>query len=121
MAVSYKRMKQNIRRARTAARMTQEKAAEKMGISLLHYGRLERCDRRVSIEQIDAMAVTFGVPPQALLEGVLWEANETEDESQERLTAIQKLTLLMESCPPQEQELCLDICRRIVCGKGRPG
>lgn len=63
MKISYKAIGSNIRKARKAQRLTQEKTAELLGISALHYGRLERGDRRISLDQVariaDVLAVSF--------------------------------------------------------------
>ena len=42
MLVSYKTIGRNIRRVRVAAHLTQEQMAEKLKMSQLHFGRLER-------------------------------------------------------------------------------
>ena len=63
MKISYKAIGSNIRKARKAQRLTQEKTAELLGISALHYGRLERGDRKISLDQVariaDVLAVSF--------------------------------------------------------------
>lgn len=42
----------NIRKARKAAGLTQAQTAERIGISPLHYSRLERGERSVSLKQL---------------------------------------------------------------------
>ena len=42
MLVSFKAIGRNIRAARTALDITQEEAADRLKISQLHFGRLER-------------------------------------------------------------------------------
>lgn len=61
MTISYKTIGNNIRRARKALNLTQAQTAEKLGVSLLHYGRLERGDRRISLDQIARIADTLHV------------------------------------------------------------
>ena len=56
MKASFKIIGHNIRQARKAAQLTQEQAAEQIGISPLHYGRLERGERAVSIAQLTRIA-----------------------------------------------------------------
>ena len=55
----------NIKKARKAAGLTQEQTAELIGISLLHYGRLERGERSISLKQLtlisDALNADIGV------------------------------------------------------------
>ena len=45
MLVSFKAIGRNIRAARTALDITQEEAADRLKISQLHFGRLERGER----------------------------------------------------------------------------
>ena len=56
MKASFKIIGHNIRQARKAAQLTQEQTAEQIGISPLHYGRLERGERAVSIAQLTRIA-----------------------------------------------------------------
>ena len=49
MRVSYKTIGRNIRSARLDANLTQEQTAEKLKISQLHFGRLERGERPASL------------------------------------------------------------------------
>lgn len=69
MEISYKTIGANIRAARKAAGLTQEHAAERIGISLLHYGRLERGERNVSLTHLTMIADAFGVSFFSLLAG----------------------------------------------------
>lgn len=63
MTIAYKTIGSNIRRARKALNLTQAQTAEKLGVSLLHYGRLERGDRKISLDQLariaDVLQVSF--------------------------------------------------------------
>ena len=56
MLVSYKTIGQNIRAARKAAGLTQEQVAERLRMSQLHFGRLERGERPASLEQLAQVA-----------------------------------------------------------------
>ena len=58
MIVSYKTIGQNIRAARKEAGLTQEQIAERLKMSQLHFGRLERGERPASLEQIALIAQT---------------------------------------------------------------
>ena len=58
MYVSYKVIGRHIRDARKAKGLTQEQFAERLGLSTLHYGRLERGNRRVSLEQLARAAAS---------------------------------------------------------------
>lgn len=67
MYVSFSVIGRNIRRARKAAHLTQEQADEKIGLSTLHYGRIERGQRQVSLKQLARIGTALGTPFEALL------------------------------------------------------
>lgn len=69
MEVSYKTIGSNIKKARKAQKLTQAQVAELIGISLLHFGRLERGDRNVSLAQLARVADALHVPFDSLLAG----------------------------------------------------
>ena len=71
MEVSYKTIGSNIRRARKALNLTQAHVAEKLGLSLLHYGRLERGNRNVSFHHLLSVAQTLSVSFHDLLNGAI--------------------------------------------------
>ena len=56
MHVSFKAIGRNIRAARTELGITQEDAAERLKISQLHFGRLERGERPASLEMLAKIA-----------------------------------------------------------------
>lgn len=70
MPISYKAIGRNIRSARKAAGFTQQEAAEHLGISTLHYGRLERGERALSLAQAADISILFCVPLFNLLNGM---------------------------------------------------
>ena len=59
MLVSYKTIGLNIRSARREAGLTQEQIAERLRMSQLHFGRLERGERPASLEQIAQVALRY--------------------------------------------------------------
>ena len=66
MHVSFKAIGRNIRAARTELGITQEDAAERLKISQLHFGRLERGERPASLEMLAKIAGVFGVSARGL-------------------------------------------------------
>lgn len=56
MPISYKVIGRHIRDARKSAGLTQEAAANQLGLSLEHYGKVERGDRsqRQKLNTLDA-------------------------------------------------------------------
>ena len=91
--VSFKVIGQNLRSARKACRLSQEQAAEKLGMSLLHYGRLERGERKASLSQLAAAAEVLRVPFPALLEGCISGLESDSLRSASRLSACSSDTL----------------------------
>lgn len=74
MLVSNVIIGRNIRAARVAAKLTQEQMAEKLKLSLLHYGRLERGDRIISIEWLAQIAHVLDVPFFSLFRGCFMDS-----------------------------------------------
>ena len=71
MIVSRKIIGHNIRSARIAAHLTQERAAEKVGICLLHFGRIERGEREPSIKMLTQIASVLHTSLYTLLRGCI--------------------------------------------------
>ena len=67
MNVSFQIIGHNIKAARKAARLTQEQAAERIGISMLHFGRIERGEREPSIQLLTRIADALNTSIYALL------------------------------------------------------
>lgn len=57
------------RRARTVLRLTQQDAAERVGVSLEFYARIERGGTLPSVPTLRSLANTLGTSPDALLGG----------------------------------------------------
>lgn len=114
MLVSYKTIGRNIRQYRVAAHMTQEQTAEALGISQLHFGRLERGERPASLEQLARIAGTLHVSTFALLRGSILEEHYTEEADEDIQAFSAAAAHLAEAASPQARRLMLDVCRTIV-------
>ena len=108
MLVSYRVIGRNIREARKNKGLTQAKVAEQVGLSLLHYGRLERGDRRAALEQIAVIAQTLDVSVSSLLEGC---AEALNAESTVRKTIGTEIDSIAAGCKTKTQETMVEICR----------
>ena len=108
MLVSYRVIGRNIREARKNKGLTQAKAAEQVGLSQLHYGRLERGDRRAALEQIAAIAHVLDVSVASLLEGCVETLNA---ESADRKTIGAEIDSIAAGCKTQTRETMVEICR----------
>jgi transcriptional regulator with XRE-family HTH domain len=57
----------NVRRHRLARGFSQEELAERAGVHRTYVGMLERCEKNVTIYNIERIAMALGLPPDALL------------------------------------------------------
>lgn len=120
MIVSYKTIGQNIRAARKEAKLTQEQIAEKLKMSQLHFGRLERGERPASLEQLAQIAQALGVPLAALLNGcVLGEdfANQADDTAQALGKSVAKIA---RGCSPRACHLMRTLCQAVAANEKMP-
>lgn len=117
MPEGNKVLSRNIRQARRNMGITQQQAAELLGITQLHYGRLERGDRRTSLEQIEDIARVFHVSPYTLLDGCFREYPQPTIQQSNVSQMLKNLYALLVNCSAQEQALCYDICERIARGR----
>ena len=112
MLVSYKTIGRNIRQARAKSGMTQEQAAEKLGISQLHFGRLERGERPASLEQIARIAHALQVTTFSLLHGCVVEEQILKPAGEDAQAFTAALTHMAEGVSPETRQLMLDVCLR---------
>ena len=114
MLVSYKTIGRNIRKARMAAALTQEQIAERLKISQLHFGRLERGERPASLEQLANIARVLQVPTAQLLDGCIIEESlmAKADESMQAWT--QAVAHLAGGCSKEARRLMLALCQTVA-------
>ena len=111
MLVSFKAIGRNIRAARTALDITQEEAADRLKISQLHFGRLERGERPISLEMLAQIASVLDVSLSALLNGCMIG----EDFSQRPSRGSESLgQSIANGCSSASQRLMLELCRVVA-------
>lgn len=114
MIVSYKTIGRNIRSARAAIGLTQEKAALQLGISQLHWGRLERGERPAGLEQLARIAQVLGVSTASLLNGSIMDEHfDTKPDSDANALG-QAVAALACGCSPKARALMLTLCQAIA-------
>ena len=112
MNVSFKVIGRNLRQIRLNNKLTQEQAAEILNISLLHYGRLERGERAVSLVQLARIAELLNTSIEALMFGASDYFYSSSRISQPNLgTAINSLAA---GCSDSTQTLMFNICQVIA-------
>ena len=112
MMVSYKAIGSNIRVARKRMGLTQEKMSELCGMPPVHYGRLERGERRILLEQLALVAEKLKMNPDELLEGMTLNVCRTGKTDKRRIGII--IDCLCAGCSEEACSLMLDICAVIA-------
>jgi len=59
----------NLRKIRLSQGLSQERLAERAGLHRTYVGSVERAERNISIDNIEALAKALRVSPTVLLEG----------------------------------------------------
>ena len=131
MEVSYKTIGQNIRRARLKIGLTQEKASQQLGVSTLHWGRIERGERPIKLDRLCAIANVLHVKLStllsgagvgsglcnflcALLSGCVLDDDFNESAEIEDIVFGQMMIQIAKKCSPKTRNLMLKICRNIA-------
>ncbi len=114
MLVSFKAIGRNIRAARTALDITQEEAADRLKISQLHFGRLERGERPISLEMLAQIASVLDVSLSALLNGCMIGEDFSQRPSRGSESLGQSVAALANGCSSASQRLMLELCRVVA-------
>lgn len=114
MLVSFKVIGRNIRKARTQANLTQEQTAEKLRISQLHFGRLERGDRPASLEQLANIARVLGVPTTELLAGCIIEESFVAKADESAQAFADAMAHIASGVSPEARRLMIALCKTVA-------
>ena len=114
MLISYQTIGRNIRSARQQAGLTQEAIAEQLAISHLHFGRLERGERPISLEKLVLIAGVLGVSMASLLAGSVVGESITLAPDADAEALGKAVAQLSTGCSPRCRNLMLAVCRDIV-------
>ena len=121
MIVSYKTIGSNIRSARREASLTQEQIAEKLKMSQLHFGRLERGERPASLEQIAQIALTLNVSLASLLNGCVVEESFVTPPDDSAQALGKSIARLSSGCTPKARRLMFSLCQAVAANDKLPG
>ena len=114
MFVSFKAIGRNIRAARTELNITQEEAADRLKISQLHFGRLERGERPISLEMLAQIAAVLGVSLSSLLNGCMIGEDFAQRPSSGSESLGQSVAAIANGCSSKAQRLMLELCRTVA-------
>lgn len=114
MFVSFKAIGRNIRAARTELNITQEEAADRLKISQLHFGRLERGERPISLEMLAQIAAVLGVSLSSLLNGCMIGEDFAQRPSSGSESLGQSVAAIANGCSSKAQRLMLELCRAVA-------
>ena len=120
MLVSYRTIGLNIREARKEAGLTQEQIAEKLKMSQLHFGRLERGERPASLEQIAQIALTLDVSLASLLNGCVIEENFVTPPDDSAQALGKSIARLSSGCTPKARRLMYALCQTVAANDKLP-
>ena len=114
MLVSHKTVGRNIRAARTRAGLTQEQTAERLKISQLHFGRLERGERPASLEQLAQIAQVLGVSYIDLLNGSVDGESFRLCVASDAMQLGEGVAAIANGCSPKALNLMLALCQEVA-------
>ena len=114
MHISYTTIGRNIRSARQRAGLTQEALAERLKISHLHFGRLERGERPISLELLAGIAQALHVGIDVLLSGCVAGGAFSLEPSDDAQALGQAVAEIATGCSLRTRKLMLTVCKSIA-------
>ena len=115
MPISYKVIGRHIRDARKSAGLTQEAAANQLGLSPEHYGKVERGERTVNLERLVQISHLYGMTVCVLLEGFDTEAAAAVTQRPAEMDAfLSAMRQIGSGCTDQNRALMLRVCAEIA-------
>lgn len=110
MAVQYRAIGIRIRELRKKKGLTQQQMAERLHLSDVHYGRIERGERYICLEQLESIARELEASVTELLAGAF------PDETQRTVCRagedryVEGVTALMKGMNREKRRLIFDVC-----------
>ena len=114
MPISYKVIGRHIRDARKSAGLTQEAAANQLGLSPEHYGKVERGERTVNLERMVQISHLYGTTVCALPEGFDTDAAPVTQRPAEMDAFLSAMREIAGGCTEQSRALMLRVCAEIA-------
>ena len=116
MSIEYKVIGRNIRAARKAKKMTQEAVAEAIDMSLQHFGKVERGDRKINLQRLGQLSVLLDVPLESFVTGCVVDDHEPvlSGRLQHSEAFMEGMENLTKGCSEKALRLMLRICKDIA-------
>ena len=105
MALDYNIIGERIKVARVKLDMTQEKLAEKLGVSVPYLSRIECGDAFINLKRLNQTCEILGVTEGEILNGVSTSSTNYLSEN---------FAVLLKSCPPEKLRLIYNIAKMII-------
>lgn len=105
MALDYSIIGERLKKARLAKKLTQEKLAEELDVSVAFLSRAERGNVKINLTRINQICDILGVSISTILTG-------TGSNSKNYLT--EDFSNLLKNCPPEKIKLIYDIAKVII-------
>ena len=104
MALDYSVIGQRIKKARTDKKLTQEKLAEKLDVSIAFLSRIERGNSHISLKRLNQVCEVLDVTEGSILNGV-------SDNSKNYLST--EFNELLTNASPEKQKLIYRVAKII--------
>ena len=105
MALDYSIIGERLKQARMNKRLTQEKLAEKLEVSVAFLSRIERGSSHINLNRLNQICTILDVSEGEILNGV------SKDSS---LYLNRDFSNLLKSCPPEKIKLIYDVAKVIA-------
>lgn len=105
MALDYNIIGERIKQARMNKKLTQEKLAEKIDVSVAFLSRIERGSSHINLNRLNQICSILGISEGDILNGA---------SSDSSLYLNKDFSNLLKSCPPEKISLIYNIAKVIV-------
>ncbi len=112
MRINLNAVGDNIKIARQRCRLTQEAMAERVGLSVTQYGRIENGRQDISLKKLELIADLLFTPIHTLFVGAFETESPTIDYEKERVA--QTILLYVEKNPKAYGDFVLSLCRQLA-------
>lgn len=112
MSIEYNVIGRHIRAARKEQKMTQETVAEKLGMSVAHFGKVERGDRPVNLQRLSEISLLLNTPLEKLVEGAVSVESDVSARmiSSENVDFLDSIRTIAKGCSKEAIRLMLQLC-----------